>query len=144
MDKTKIFINLSECTEEERNHIFSLLPDDELRTYLRYNKFQPYLNFDFLQWFICSHEVISRKTELTYPEFIKLFEGGESKEVLQVENNGWISVENKLPSEEGEYLIYKENDPIEVKYYDLKQWGYYHSADEHPTHWMPLPEAPKF
>lgn len=70
--------------------------------------------------------------------------GGESKEVLQVEHNGWISVENKLPSEEGEYLIYKENDPIEVKYYDLKQWGYYHSADEPPTHWMPLPEPPKF
>ena len=87
MDKSKVFINLSKCTEEEQKHIFSLLPDDELRTYLRYNKFQPYLNFDFLQWFICNHEVISRKTELTYLEFIKLFEGGESKEVLQVENN---------------------------------------------------------
>lgn len=92
MDKSKIFLDLSKCTEEERKHIFSLLPDDELRTYLRYNKFQPYLNFDFLQWFICNHEVISRKTELTYPEFIKLFEGGE----VETELEAWKSVANEL------------------------------------------------
>ena len=67
-----------------------------------------------------------------------------SEEVLQVENNGWISVEKKLPSIEGEYLIHKKNDHIEVTYYDLKQWGYYYSGDEPPTHWMPLPEPPKF
>lgn len=100
--KENIYLDLSKCTEEEQKHIFSLLPDDELRTYLRYNKFQPYLNFDFLQWFICNHEVISRKTELTYPEFIKLFEGGESKEVLQVDiysgelNTERISMYKKL------------------------------------------------
>lgn len=31
-----------------------------------------------------------RNTGMKDPEFIKLFEGGESKEILQVENNGWI------------------------------------------------------
>ena len=67
-----------------------------------------------------------------------------SGEVLKVENNGWISVEKKLPSIEGEYLIHKKNDHTEVTYYDLKQWGYYYSGDEPPTHWMPLPEPPKF
>ena len=42
------------------------------------------------------------KTELTYPEFIKLFEGGESKEVLQVDiysgelNTERISMYKKL------------------------------------------------
>ena len=79
------------------------------------------------------------KPEEIYIDLSKL-----SEEVLQVENNGWISVEKKLPSIEGEYLIHKKNDHIEVTYYDLKQWGYYYSGDEPPTHWMPLPEPPKF
>ena len=41
------------------------------------------------------HKELMERTEITYPEFIKLFEGGESKEVLQVENNGWIKIESE-------------------------------------------------
>lgn len=145
MDKSKIYLDLSKCTEEERKSLTPILKKEGEHICYPIEKsdnnllsFSPHCN----GW--NSFREVYSKQELTYPEFIKLFEGGESKEVLQVENNGWISVDKKLPSIEGEYLIYKEDNPMEVKYYDLKQWGYYHSADEPPTHWMPLPEPPKF
>ena len=93
MDKTKNYLDLSKCTEGERKIVRNTLYKN--REYVpfftnlfeidRYYK----LHFDEGDW-LCGDATFNEKTELTYPDFIKLFEGGESKEVLQVENNEWI------------------------------------------------------
>ena len=58
--------------------------------------------------------------------------------------NGWTSVEERLPEREGTYLVYTYKGAIKFGgfrcYYaenDKPQFDYY------VTHWMPLPEAPK-
>ena len=81
MDKSKIYLDLSKCTEEQQKHTKTLtgIKNDSERIYL---SFSPIQNV----WGYFDSIGIKNKTELTYPEFIKLFEGGESKEVLQVEN----------------------------------------------------------
>ena len=91
MDKSKFYIDLSKCTEGERKRVFSLLPPEPHRD--AYNIFRNYKYLQFIpkskfqekeKWMVDKQAF--GKTELTYPEFIKLFEGGESKEVLQVDN----------------------------------------------------------
>jgi hypothetical protein len=67
----------------------------------------------------------------------------------------WISVDDKLPKV-GEYVVvYRPlakltNDPVfDVSLYDgierTSPQGVKHRFDMwcHPTHWMPIPEAPK-
>ena len=65
----------------------------------------------------------------------------------------WISVENKLPIEEGKILVlYGEpffgyfNPEIEVGYYEDEEWRFWLSdkviRGSGVTHWMPLPEPP--
>jgi hypothetical protein len=55
----------------------------------------------------------------------------------------WISVKERLPEEEGEYLVfykYKENeDRVDIALFSRFGW---HKAYE-ITHWTPLPEPPK-
>lgn len=82
MDKSKFYLDLSKCTEEERKHIKTLtgIKNDSERIYL---SFSPIQNV----WGYFNSIGIKNKTGLTYPDFIKLFEGGESKEVLQVEKS---------------------------------------------------------
>ncbi len=91
MDKTKIYIDLSKCSEEQQKHVFTLLPPEPHRD--AYNIFRSYKYLQFIpkskfqekeKWMVDKQAL--GKTELTYPEFIKLFEGGE-EEVLQVEND---------------------------------------------------------
>lgn len=60
----------------------------------------------------------------------------------------WISVEERLPEENGYYLVYTKYGYIEVERY--KTWddddldgGYWWEFEGCVTHWMPLPEAPK-
>lgn len=67
------------------------------------------------------------------------------------DNDGWISVEERLPSEGGRYLVWA------VEIYDLGKscfvWNCYFDdrnnqwRDSHKvfnvTHWMPLPSPPK-
>lgn len=57
--------------------------------------------------------------------------------------NRWISVKERLPEEEGEYLVfykYKENeDRVDIALFSRFGW---HKAYE-ITHWQPLPEPPK-
>lgn len=60
----------------------------------------------------------------------------------------WISVEERLPEENGYYLVYTKYGYIEVERY--KTWddddldgGYWWEFEGLVTHWMPLPEAPK-
>ena len=75
MDKSKIYLDLSKCTEEQQKHTKTLtgIKNDSERIYL---SFSPIQNV----WGYFDSIGIKNKTELTYPEFIKLFEGGESKE----------------------------------------------------------------
>ena len=78
----------------------------------------------------------------------------------------WISVKNRLPEEDGKYLVFEQNngrtntsilrfakDARKVDRYDFKsrwknawyeydsEWGHY--TVDSVTHWMPLPEPPK-
>ena len=98
MNKEEVFIDLRKCSEEQRNHIFSLLPTDKITAQIYYmirnsdwevlKAFSHLFFNDCSIWRLCSNRSTETygKNELTYPEFIKLLEGGESKEVLQVDN----------------------------------------------------------
>ncbi len=71
--------------------------------------------------------------------------------------SGWISVEERLPETEGDYLVWnKEKKRIEIRFFYRLPPHY--PVESHPeireyfgnfadykiiTHWMPLPEAPK-
>lgn len=68
----------------------------------------------------------------------------------------WISVNEKLPDEDGEYLIsmyhrfmiggiYKKyTGRFVAKYYaEYKEWRIMNDVCTSVTHWMPLPELPK-
>ena len=100
----KYFIDLSKCSEEQRKHIFSLLPDRKKTVQYWFDKHNILLYFDDEDglWWVNGDIAPADKTEITYPEFIKLFEGGESKEVLQVDiysgelNTERISMYKKL------------------------------------------------
>ena len=68
----------------------------------------------------------------------------------------WISVEDRLPGRDGEYVVYGQTEamrellpdaePIWICNY-YKQYGFYHLELRREygfiTHWMPLPEPPK-
>ena len=56
----------------------------------------------------------------------------------------WISVDDRLPNEGYEVLIYSEEGRISVeKRQKGKDYIYSHQTDSgNATHWMPLPEPP--
>ena len=89
MRKEEVFIDLSQCSEDEKKHIFSLLPKSifDEQYVITENHFKLHISGD--DWWVLND--CEDKTQITYPDFIKLFEGGERKEVLQVEN--CISIE---------------------------------------------------
>jgi hypothetical protein len=70
-------------------------------------------------------------------------------------NPGWISVKDRLPEKDGEYLVRFDNKAIHNAEYESKcgSFGYWlaimwdEDADWFPyvgvTHWMPLPQPPK-
>lgn len=86
------YIDLSKCSEEQRNHIAKILSDNNQPCYQGllnclnngdYNKTFYLLSFfkrrDLWDFAHEGLESTENKTELTYPEFIKLFEGGEGE-----------------------------------------------------------------
>ena len=54
--------------------------------------------------------------------------------------NGWISVEDRLPEQNGEYLIYTSRGFIMMSYCFANSNGF---ERWDVTHWMPLPKTPK-
>ena len=62
--------------------------------------------------------------------------------------NEWISVDERLPSESGKYLVCTKNGNVyQTKFYSYPEnkgghWGQ-KDKGKNITHWMPLPEAPK-
>lgn len=79
MDKSKFYLDLSKCTEEKK-HIKTLtgIKNDSERIYL---SFSPIQNV----WGYFDSIGIKNKTEITYPEFIKLFECGEGEKEIDIE-----------------------------------------------------------
>lgn len=62
----------------------------------------------------------------------------------------WISVKDRLPEIDGDYLCYVKNDVPYISNVQVIEYvegigfsweGY--EPDEDVTHWMPLPEPPK-
>lgn len=78
MDKSKIYINLSKCTEAEQKHIKTLtgIKNDSERIYL---SFSPIQNV----WGYFDSIGIKNKQELTYPKFCELFQ-----DEIQTDHNG--------------------------------------------------------
>ena len=131
MKKEEVFIDLSKCSEEERKRVEKITGIIIYRDHF-------YIHFHSVEkkWlaFTCFKNQ-ERKKEIQYPDFIKVFEGGEG------ENNGWIKI-----GEDGKI------------YYDGEIWGvdkagyvHYFSIDDfieigYLTHYQPLqkPEPPKF
>lgn len=54
----------------------------------------------------------------------------------------WISVEDRLPEDNGRYLIFDASN-IGISWYKKKDEYYSYIWRNNFTHWMPLPEAPK-
>ena len=85
MDKSKIYLDLSKCTEGEQKHVISLLPKPKFQNQYEITNNEFLLSFDTdNEWWVYVDEYVEGKTELTYPEFIKLFEGGEGETSLQI------------------------------------------------------------
>ncbi len=93
MYKTKCFIDLSKCSEEQIENIYNTVKETE------FIKPNFYTDKDFMMLKFCTIEErwgcsgknwdgLKHKTELTYPEFIKLFEGGKKYD-------GWIKIESE-------------------------------------------------
>ena len=67
------------------------------------------------------------------------------EDIVSAKNGQWISVKDKLPTKEGDYIAYSSF--VEALYYQDSKWKDY-TGDEivivnEVTHWMPLPEIPK-
>ena len=57
----------------------------------------------------------------------------------------WISVSDRLPEEKQKVLLYSPTDGINIGH-RLDEVGRFYVSKpypDRPTHWMPLPEAPK-
>lgn len=116
MNKEKYFIDLSKLSEEQikalpqvfENSGDKVLP--ETLSDLISGKITDGFKFLFYSpsgWNQNDYPLKGR-TELTYPKFIKLFEGGEG------EKDGWIKIESEsdLPKEKALYFIANSNPDI--------------------------------
>lgn len=98
----------------------------------------------FIQW--CKD---NNRPERSYNAFMHFKEFQNS---LDKEQSGWISVEDRLPSERMHCLIYcpqsfpKNIRVLSATFYDDNSTFYcdaLESSHEDVTHWMPLPQPPK-
>ena len=92
--REEIYLDLSKLSEEQQRKVIALLPEPEACNQYEIIKLHFILSFDEDKWWVFGNRV-SDKTELTYSQFLDMM--GESEEVLQVENNGWIEVNDTLP-----------------------------------------------
>lgn len=67
----------------------------------------------------------------------------ESADVQPV--NQWISIDERLPQDGEEALVYAGNRGVMIGLYDsvLQVWLDYECCGLKVTHWQPLPEPPK-
>ncbi len=122
MYKTKCFIDLSKCSEEQIENIYNTVKETE------FIKPNFYTDKDFMMLKFCTIEErwgcsgknwdgLKHKTELTYPEFIKLFEDGEKYD-------GWIKIESEadLPKKGTDCHVFLK---LEYKLYLITLMIYY-------------------
>lgn len=89
------------------------------------------------------------KCALTYIHQLENHIGELTKKVSQFEaaQPKWISVKEKLPENDDNYLVFTSdrNDAVIATYYGDGEWLEYDLTNLIPlvTHWMPLPEPPK-
>ena len=103
MKKENVFIDLSKCSEEEQKHIFSLIggkPDKNMSSYMGGN--ECLIFFD--KWERHNRNNFYNRTELTYHDFIKLFEDGEDeKKCCDSPDIQWNKVEIYIGDKQGSY-----------------------------------------
>jgi hypothetical protein len=59
----------------------------------------------------------------------------------QPKNNGWISVEDRLPENENIVIVFNKNE-VTLSCYHTENWYTYDNDIINPTHWQPLPSPP--
>jgi regulator of replication initiation timing len=65
------------------------------------------------------------------------------KSALTTDANRWVSVVDRLPNEEGEYLTYNVHfDSYEICSYSNKYWTSFTGDDINIDYWQPLPPNP--
>lgn len=68
---------------------------------------------------------------------------------LRAENemSEWIRVDDRLPEEDGYYLVYGNSNRglifMTSDWYDASVYDWWHYPHAQVTHWMPLPEPPE-
>lgn len=149
-DLTKVFVDLSKLSEEQVRMLNQVINID----------INQISEFPLLFCFETEWDQAKKgdkfhiygKTELTYPEFIKLFEGGEG------EKDGWIKIESEadLPKEVGEYwAVWKDGEVGRKQFFCGVEKNIYSPNGNiseydwwmrHITHYQPIikPEPPKF
>ena len=139
----QIYLDLSELSKEQQRKVIEI--SNVSVDYLKYAPFLIYLNDKFIT---SNGGYIHREnlTELTYSQFLDMM--GESEEVLQVENNGWIKIlsETDLPKEVDQYWFASHNNKIEIRFYNPNWINDRVQFRHRYTHYQPIvkPLPPKF
>ena len=144
--REEIYLDLSKLSEEQQRKVISLLPPKKRDNQYEIQKVHFILYLDEKKkWWVYGKE-IKDKTELTYYQFLDMM--GESEEVLQVENNGWIKIlsETDLPKEVDQYWFASHNNKIEIRFYNPNWINDRVQFRHRYTHYQPIvkPLPPKF
>lgn len=102
-DLTKYFIDLSKCSEEQRKSLPQILEKAGEEIYSTEKQWLENGEFDEPHLYLCDTRIwitsyVPNLTELTYPEFIKLFEGGEgeNENIYDVDFGGNVMARIKI------------------------------------------------
>ena len=76
--------------------------------------------------------------------YIHLLENHIGELTEKVAQPKWISVEERLPEENGKYIVCTAKGSVYCTKFSIGVRGSFHTdMYTHITHWMPLPEPPK-
>lgn len=59
------------------------------------------------------------------------------------QDNGWISVKDRMPEEGVDVLVYLNRKGADVDFVDRESGNFFYYDEGEVTHWRPLPEPPK-